>query len=199
MSTKHVELPADDLRTGVQFPPAPPSFKRPTGFGWFFFGCQSLCWRGFGGLGLYPLPSTDVARQLIEAIAAFGGMRDVATILPTASGNPINYPTTDATREEGEIVGENRSVSAQDFSFGVRTLGAYKYSSKSVAVPFDLLPRRNQSGSAHQPASRTPYRPHHQQTLQRRDRHWPADRHRHCRQRPGNGRKRHRHHGRRAI
>src|SRR5690606_25878367 len=88
--------------------------------------------------GGYLVP-TDVARQLIEAMKAFGGLRDVATILPTASGNPINYPTTNATAEEGEIVGENQSVSAQDFTFGVKSLGAYKYSSKSVAVPFELL------------------------------------------------------------
>lgn len=88
--------------------------------------------------GGYLVP-TDVAHQLIEAIAAFGGMRDVATILPTASGNPINYPTTNATAEEGEIVGENQSVTAQDFTFGVKSIGAYKYSSMSVAVPFELL------------------------------------------------------------
>ncbi len=88
--------------------------------------------------GGYLVP-TDVARQLIEAMAAFGGMREVSTILPTASGNPINYPTTDATAEEGEIVGENIAVTAADFGFGIKTLGAYKYSSKSVAVPFELL------------------------------------------------------------
>lgn len=88
--------------------------------------------------GGYLVP-TDVARQLIEAMKAFGGLRDVATILPTASGNPINYPTTNATAEEGEIVGENQSVSAADFAFGVKSIGAYKYSSKSVAVPFELL------------------------------------------------------------
>ena len=88
--------------------------------------------------GGYLVP-TDVARQLIEAMAAFGGMRQVATVLPTASGNPINYPTTNATAEEGEIVGENQPVGVQDFGFGVKSIGAFKYSSKSVAVPFELL------------------------------------------------------------
>lgn len=88
--------------------------------------------------GGYLVP-TEVARQLIEAMAAFGGMRSVATILPTASGNPINYPTTDATSEEGEIVGENAAVAAADFAFGIKSLGSYKYSSKSVAIPFELL------------------------------------------------------------
>src|SRR5690606_24157164 len=76
---------------------------------------------------------------LTEAMAAFGGMRSVATILSTGSGNPINYPTTDATSEEGEIVGQNAAVTAADFAFGVKSLGAFKYSSKSVAVPFELL------------------------------------------------------------
>ncbi len=85
------------------------------------------------------LVPTDVARRLMEALSAFGGMREVATVLSTASGNPINYPTTDATSEEGEIVGENQPVGTQDFGFGVKTIGAFKYSSKSVAVPFELL------------------------------------------------------------
>lgn len=88
--------------------------------------------------GGYLVP-TDVARQLLQAISAFGGMRSVATILPTASGNPMTYPTTDATAEEGEIVGEGVQVAAQDFGFGIKTLGAFKYSSKAVAVPFELL------------------------------------------------------------
>jgi HK97 family phage major capsid protein len=88
--------------------------------------------------GGYLVP-TEVARQLIEAMAAFGGMRSVATVLSTGSGNPINYPTTDATSEEGEIVGENSPVTAADFALGIKTLGSFKYSSKSVAIPFELL------------------------------------------------------------
>jgi HK97 family phage major capsid protein len=61
-------------------------------------------------------------------------------VLSTGSGNQINYPTTDATSEEGEIVGENATVTTDDtITFGSVNINAYMYSSKAVAVPFQLL------------------------------------------------------------
>ena len=93
---------------------------------------------GTGSQGGYTVP-TEFARQLIEEMKAFGGMRSVATILSTASGAHMDWPTTDATSEEGEIVGENAAVSNADPAFGIKSLGAYKFSSKTVAVPFELL------------------------------------------------------------
>jgi len=81
--------------------------------------------RGFGGL--------------LEAMKAFGGMREVASVVQTSTGAPIDFATTDATSEEGEIVGENTEVSRQDFGFGTKSIGAFLYSSKDLAVPFSLL------------------------------------------------------------
>jgi len=81
----------------------------------------------------------EFVARLLEAMKAFGGMRNVATILNTATGNAMDMPTTDATAEEGEIVGESASVSDQDTEFGSVSMGAHKYSSKSIAVPFELL------------------------------------------------------------
>lgn len=78
-------------------------------------------------------------RQLEEVKKAYGGMYAVATIMRTMTGATLNMPTTDATAEEGEIVGQNAAVSAQDTTFGNRTLGAYMYSSKSIALPWELL------------------------------------------------------------
>ncbi|OWK27573.1 phage major capsid protein [Sphingomonas dokdonensis] len=77
--------------------------------------------------------------QLLEALAAFGGMRDVATVFATAGGNPLPWPTVDETASEGEIVPENVSAADGDMSFGTTQIGARKYSSKVVAVPFELL------------------------------------------------------------
>lgn len=82
---------------------------------------------------------TEVAQMIVEALKAFGGMRAVATVMATAQGNPMNWPTSDATSEEGEIVGENTTASDLDTSFGVKSLPVYKYSSKTVAVPIELL------------------------------------------------------------
>ena len=88
--------------------------------------------------GGYLVP-TDFASQLIEEMKAFGNMREVADVQQTTSGAPIEWPTVDDTGEEGEILGENTETKDQDPSFGVKTVGAFKYSSKGIAVPFELL------------------------------------------------------------
>lgn len=82
---------------------------------------------------------TDVAKTVLDALKAFGGMRKVATVIQTAMGNTINYPTSDGTSEVGEIIGQNTTATGQDISFGVVPLNVYKFSSKFVAVPFELL------------------------------------------------------------
>lgn len=82
---------------------------------------------------------TDVASSVIDALKAFGGMRAACTVISTAQGNPMNWPTSDGTSETGELVAENTEVSDADVSFGVKSLPVYKYSSKVVTVPIELL------------------------------------------------------------
>lgn len=82
---------------------------------------------------------TDVARNLVEALRDFGGMRDAAQILVTEKGNPLNYPTTNGTAEVGEIVAENALASDEDATFGTASLNVFKYSSKVITVPIELL------------------------------------------------------------
>jgi hypothetical protein len=60
-------------------------------------------------------------------------------VIRTAAGKTINYPTSDGTSETGELLAQNATAAALDLSFGVKAIGAYKYSSKSVAVPIELL------------------------------------------------------------
>jgi HK97 family phage major capsid protein len=86
---------------------------------------------------------TEVAREVLDALKAFGGMRAVANIIQTTGVGDINYPTSDGTAETGEIIGQNTTATAADVSFGVKTLTVYKYSSKIVAVPFELLQDSN--------------------------------------------------------
>ena len=88
--------------------------------------------------GGYTVP-TYVADRWIDALKAYGGIREVSTILSTGYGNEINYPTSDGTSEEGEILAENAQASELDPSFGMVALNTFKYSSKSVAVPIELL------------------------------------------------------------
>jgi hypothetical protein len=71
---------------------------------------------------------TEVIKSVLEAMKAYGGMRQAAEVLRTAKGNPLNYPTSDGTSEEGEIIAENQTATDLDVSFGVISLVAYKYS-----------------------------------------------------------------------
>lgn len=79
-------------------------------------------------------------RQLTEALKSFGGIRSAGTVFQTATGAQLNFPTSDATSEEGAIVGQNAAVgSAVDTAFGNITMDVYKYTSRPIAVPFELI------------------------------------------------------------
>jgi HK97 family phage major capsid protein len=94
--------------------------------------------QGNGAQGGYLVP-TGWGGELLEALKSFGGMRDVATVIQTAMGNPIPWPTVDETAQMGEIVTENTAAGAQDITFGTTQIGAYKWSSKVFTVPIELL------------------------------------------------------------
>jgi len=83
--------------------------------------------------------ATEYWKQLEIAMKAFGGMRAVASQIRTATGATMNFPTTDPTSEVGEIVGQNSAVSGADTTFGNITLDVFKYSSKKIALPFELV------------------------------------------------------------
>ena len=102
---------------------------------WRFMNTMSTTTTTEGGYTV----ATEVATQVLDALKQYGGMRAVANVLRTTEGNPINFPTSDGTAEVGELIGENTTATAADIVFGVKTLTTYKYSSKVVAVPFELL------------------------------------------------------------
>lgn len=81
----------------------------------------------------------EVAKILIESLKKYGGMREAADVFQTSQGNPLSYPTTDGTSEVGEIVDENASATDADVTFGTVSLNVFKYSSKVVTVPIELL------------------------------------------------------------
>jgi HK97 family phage major capsid protein len=86
---------------------------------------------------------TEVARTLMDALKAYGGMRAVSTVIQTSGFGDLNYPTSDGTSETGEQIAQNTTATAADPTFGVVTIAPYKYSSKIVAVPFELLQDSN--------------------------------------------------------
>lgn len=83
--------------------------------------------------------ATEFSRTLIEAMKQMGGVRAVASSIQTATGAQMLFPTADATSEEGEIVGQSVAASVGETTFGQASMDVYKYSSKSIALPFELL------------------------------------------------------------
>jgi HK97 family phage major capsid protein len=82
---------------------------------------------------------TEIAKSVVDALKAYGGVRNVATVLPTATGAPMSWPTSDGTSEEGEILEENEEAGDGDVKFGTLSLDTFKFSSKVVTVPIELL------------------------------------------------------------
>ena len=81
----------------------------------------------------------EYQKSLEEAMKQYGGIRQVATTIQTSTGMAMQFPTADATAEIGEIVGQNTTVTRADTLFGLTTMDVYKYSSKDIAIPFELL------------------------------------------------------------
>lgn len=91
-----------------------------------------------GSEGGYTVPS-EIATMVINKLKAYGGMREVAEIITTDSGNPLSFPTNDGTGEVGEIVGENVAAGSGETTFGTLPLNVFKYSSKKIALPIELV------------------------------------------------------------
>ena len=93
---------------------------------------------GTGSQGGFFVPS-GFQYEIETALKAFGGMRQVARIVETATGNPLPWPTSNDTGVSGELVGENQTVTFAQATLAQITLGAYKYSTKGVQVSLELL------------------------------------------------------------
>lgn len=88
--------------------------------------------------GGYTVPAM-IEGMVVDALKAFGGVRSVAQVLSTAGGNALSYPTSDGTSEVGEIVAENAAATGADITFGTVAVNPYKYSSKKIALPWELI------------------------------------------------------------
>ena len=88
--------------------------------------------------GGYTVPA-EIAAMVITKLKAFGGMRDVASILTTSTGVAMNWPTSDGTADVGAIVGQNAAVSGADITFGTIGLNPFYYTSNKIALPLELI------------------------------------------------------------
>lgn len=73
------------------------------------------------------------------ALLDFSAMRQAASIIRTATGEDIPWPTSNDTNNEGEMLGENQPVSEQDVKIGSVTMKRYKFSSKMVKLSHELM------------------------------------------------------------
>ncbi|MEV4863264.1 phage major capsid protein [Streptomyces ossamyceticus] len=76
---------------------------------------------------------------MTETMKAFGGLLNLADVIPTSTGADLPWPTNDDTGNEGEILGENAAAGEQDLSLGGRKLKAFTFSSKQVRLSLQLL------------------------------------------------------------
>lgn len=91
-----------------------------------------------GSGGGYLVPQTW-ARELIQIIAQYSAVRQVANVIRTDSGEPILYPIVDDTAVEGALVAENAASPTADVTFDQKRLDVYTFSAKVTEVPLQLI------------------------------------------------------------
>lgn len=87
--------------------------------------------------GGYGIPE-GFGGTLFTAVADYGGVRPVATVMTTASGNGMPFPTLDDTANKAVLVSEGTQSTATDMTFGSKTLNAYTFRTMATAS-FELL------------------------------------------------------------
>jgi HK97 family phage major capsid protein len=98
---------------------------------------------GSNSAGGYTVP-TDLATTVDKTLKAWGPMYDeaICTVLNTASGNPIDFPTVDDTSvavAQHTEAGAMTDDGGVDVTFGKMTLNAYAYDTEWVQVSMELL------------------------------------------------------------
>jgi HK97 family phage major capsid protein len=94
---------------------------------------------GIDTAGGFLVPAGFV-RALEAALLSFGGIREVATLMRTATGEELPYPITNDTGNEGIEAAETATmVAGADATFGSYVLRAYEYTSRFLVVSHVLV------------------------------------------------------------
>lgn len=90
--------------------------------------------------GAYLVPPETLIRELEVNMLAYGGMRQVAGSLRTNSGERMSWPTADDTTNTGVQLEESTTIgSSVEPTLGKVYWDAYKFSSKPILVPYELM------------------------------------------------------------
>ncbi len=92
--------------------------------------------QGSGGGYFVPVGFVD---QIESAMKWYGDMLRAGTIMTTATGQPLPYPTDNDTGTVGELLAEATQVATADVTLGNLTLNAFKFSTKMVKVSIELM------------------------------------------------------------
>ena len=91
---------------------------------------------GTGGGYFVPV---GFVNEVEEALKYYGDILNTSTIMNTATGNPLPYPTSNDTGTTGVRLAENTQVTEGDLTLGSIVFGAWKYSTKMIQVSIELL------------------------------------------------------------
>jgi HK97 family phage major capsid protein len=76
---------------------------------------------------------------MTETLKEFGGLMQLANVITTSTGNPLQWPTNDDTGSVGAILNEHSAIAEAGVTIGTKTVGAFMYTSKLVRVSLQLL------------------------------------------------------------
>ncbi len=95
---------------------------------------------GSGPSGGYLIAPETMVRSLEINMLAYGEIFSVVDVMTTPHGERMSWPTADDTSNMGVQLGENTSIgSSVEPTFGKVYWDAYKFSSKPILVPYELL------------------------------------------------------------
>lgn len=93
---------------------------------------------GAPSAGGFLVPSL-IYPELIERLKFYSSVATVARVIETATGAPFGVPTTDDTANPAALLAEATVAPVSDFTFGLQTFSAYKFTSGIVPISFEIM------------------------------------------------------------
>lgn len=95
---------------------------------------QSASTSALGGL----LVPTTWAASIEKEMQAYGEVLGAVNTFTTTGGGTINFPYS-SDFSKGAIIAENTAAVVQDVNWATKAIGAYKYTSNQIVVPYELF------------------------------------------------------------
>ena len=101
----------------------------------FVTRAQSTTTNSEGGYTVDTLMSNAIIQSMLET----GGMREVSSVITTAQGGQMNFPTNNDTANVGRWLAEKSAATNTDTVFGTAALNAWTASSDYIPVSAQLI------------------------------------------------------------